>query len=235
MNSGAPPRTGPALFAQTYQSGEKGLSTDGYRQNSGLLDCVYLSTATRGPVDSYTQSQLSGFWIACACRQLWACCRQTRIVYRQVKDICRQIKAICRQLLTVLYFWVLEAWSLSTGDCWLSTGEKGLSTDGYRQNSGLLDCVYLSTATRGPVDSYTQSQLSGFWIACACRQLWACCRQVAVELLEVLCKSVLKALIIKLITQYMFNIKWNSLIEVLTVVYKLNKRNEMKGLQFKLV
>ncbi|MQL74314.1 hypothetical protein Taro_006682 [Colocasia esculenta] len=31
----------------------------------------------------------------------------------------------------------------------LSTGEKGLSTDGYRQNSGLLDCVYLSTATRG--------------------------------------------------------------------------------------
>ncbi|MQL77913.1 hypothetical protein Taro_010336 [Colocasia esculenta] len=33
-------------------------------------------------------------------------------------------------------------------------------------------------SNQGPVDSYTQSQLSAFWIACACRQIWAGCRQV---------------------------------------------------------
>ncbi|MQM10950.1 hypothetical protein Taro_043852 [Colocasia esculenta] len=65
-------------------------------------------------------------------------------------------------------------------------------------------CVSVDS-NQGPVDSYTQSQLSGFWIACACRQLWAGYRQVAAELLEVLCKSVLKVLIFESMNQDISN------------------------------
>ncbi|MQL84408.1 hypothetical protein Taro_016909 [Colocasia esculenta] len=41
--------------------------------------------SNQGSVDSYTQSQLSGFWVACACRQLWAGCRQ--ITSKEIKEI----------------------------------------------------------------------------------------------------------------------------------------------------
>ncbi|MQL92630.1 hypothetical protein Taro_025264 [Colocasia esculenta] len=61
MNSGAPPRTGPALFAQAYQSGKKG-AIDRWLQTELRLSGLCVSVdSNQGPVDSYTQSQLSGF------------------------------------------------------------------------------------------------------------------------------------------------------------------------------
>ncbi|MQL88190.1 hypothetical protein Taro_020752 [Colocasia esculenta] len=48
---------------------------------------------------------------------------------------------------------------------------KGLSTDGYRQNSGLLDCVYLSTATRGlSTATHSPSYLGSAWSGCELQQ-----------------------------------------------------------------
>ncbi|MQL79018.1 hypothetical protein Taro_011456 [Colocasia esculenta] len=59
----------------------------------------------------------------------------------------------------------------------LSTARKGLSTGRSKQSPGLLALCVSVDSNKGPVDRSTQSRNLEFWKACACRQLWAGCRQ----------------------------------------------------------
>ncbi|MQL88591.1 hypothetical protein Taro_021159, partial [Colocasia esculenta] len=60
----------------------------------------------------------------------------------------------------------------------LSTARKGLSTDGRRQSSDLLALWVSVDSNKRAVDRSIQSRNLEFWKTCACRQLWAGCRQV---------------------------------------------------------
>ncbi|MQM23397.1 hypothetical protein Taro_056463 [Colocasia esculenta] len=118
MNSGAPPKTRPALFAQAYQT---------------VFQCHPIGVRTSKYDTEETVKFKQGF------------------THEKVLK---------------------------------SKAGQYLSTDGYRQSLSLLALCVSVDSNNGSVDRSTQSRNLEFWKACACRQIWVGCRQVAVELPE---------------------------------------------------